>query len=243
MRSRNANVSTETIAALFQSGFVAVPQLLFKQYRRMGLSDSDLLLVLHIIAFRDGDHNEFPTFRDLSDRMSRPETDVAHHIHTLIEAGFLRIDVHTQADKGKMTESYDLTPLYYRLAQSTTNTEKNVFLTIEAEFGRPLSSVEYEQIVQWIDKDKHSDVVILAALKEAVLAGKYNFKYIDRILLDWQKHNVRTLHDVEAHKERFRRQHQNTVTSELAPTVKKRNATNNNKYDAFYQKMPVRDQR
>lgn len=69
-----------------------------------------------------------------------------------------------------------------------------VYQRFEQEFGRPLSPIEVEQVDQW--QDKHSDELILEALKRAVLRGKMGFAYVGRILLDWDKAGIRTLADV-----------------------------------------------
>ncbi|GAA3327383.1 hypothetical protein GCM10020331_067100 [Ectobacillus funiculus] len=39
----------------------------------------------------------------------------------------------------------------------------------------------------WQDQDHHTPVIIQTALREAVLSGKLNFRYIDRILFEWKK--------------------------------------------------------
>ncbi len=83
-----------------------------------------------------------------------------------------------------------------------SNRKINVPVSFEKEFGRPLSPVEFERIKAW--EDEHSELVILEALKRAVLQGKWNFKYIDSILLEWKKNNVRTLQEVIEYEKRFK---------------------------------------
>ena len=70
-----------------------------------------------------------------------------------------------------------------------------LFQQIEQAFGRPLSPYEMETLNQWIDVDQHDLTVIQAALDEAMSQDKLNFKYLDRILLNWKKHNVKTIED------------------------------------------------
>lgn len=94
------------------------------------------------------------------------------------------------------TDIYTTTP-----ANSAHARETNLFAKFEAEFGRPLSPTEIEQIMSW-EKKMPADL-IAEALRRAVLAGKFNFKYIDRILLDWQKNKVLTLLDVKRQDKEF----------------------------------------
>src|SRR5690625_4495392 len=75
--------------------------------------------------------------------------------------------------------------------------KKNLYSMFESEFGRPLSPIEMETLVMWIEDDKYSPELIQLALREAVLSQVYNFKYIDRILLNWEKKNIRTKKQVE----------------------------------------------
>ncbi|OPY63661.1 MAG: DNA replication protein DnaD [Pelotomaculum sp. PtaU1.Bin065] len=67
--------------------------------------------------------------------------------------------------------------------------------TFEKEFGRPLSPFEVEQIEQWAEQN--GALLVVEALKRAVLRGKHNFKYINSILSEWQKNNLRTVQAIQ----------------------------------------------
>jgi DNA replication protein len=73
--------------------------------------------------------------------------------------------------------------------------EIDIFTVFEREFGRPLSPIECERIVKWVDEDQFAKELIIEALKQAVLIGKFSMMYIDRILFEWKKKNIRTIHD------------------------------------------------
>ena len=81
------------------------------------------------------------------------------------------------------------------IAEDNTLAFENVFKNIEQTFGRALSPYEIETINQWLDVDHHELSVIQAALDEATSQNKLSFKYIDRILLNWKKNNVKTIED------------------------------------------------
>ena len=55
--------------------------------------------------------------------------------------------------------------------------------------------VEYEIINNWFDAG-YPEELILGALKEAVFNGVKNFRYIDKILLEWHKKGFKTMADV-----------------------------------------------
>ena len=69
---------------------------------------------------------------------------------------------------------------------------------IEIEFGRPLSPVEQETIRDWLTTDHYLPEVILLALREAVLNAAYSLKYMDRILLNWERRHLKTAQQVQA---------------------------------------------
>ncbi|MDM8277294.1 DnaD domain protein, partial [Lactobacillus gallinarum] len=68
---------------------------------------------------------------------------------------------------------------------------------VEVEFGRYLSPIEREEIAQWLSVDHYTPEVIELALREAVLSQAYSLKYIDRVLLNWQRHNLKTVDEIE----------------------------------------------
>lgn len=68
----------------------------------------------------------------------------------------------------------------------------NVFQEIEQNFGRQLSPIEIETISKWETEDNYDDELILVALREAVLNQAFSFKYMDRILLSWERKGIKT---------------------------------------------------
>lgn len=72
----------------------------------------------------------------------------------------------------------------------------------EREFGRLLSPMEIEQLSDWAKEC--TAPVILEALKRAALAGKYQFRYINGILANWLKNNLRTLQEISVHEAAFK---------------------------------------
>lgn len=114
-------------------------------------------------------------------------------------------------------ESYSLKPLWKKLADfmlqqsrqsalhQAMSEEQDLYTCFEKEFGRPLSPLECETLAIWIDQDHHDAVIIKAALREAVISGKMNFRYIDRILFEWKKQGIETLEQAREYGQRFRK--------------------------------------
>jgi DnaD and phage-associated domain len=80
----------------------------------------------------------------------------------------------------------------------------DLFAVFEREFGRPLSPMELETISAWLDQDRYPEELIRFALKEAVFAGKMNFRYIDRILLEWSRNRITSAEEARLHARQFR---------------------------------------
>ena len=74
----------------------------------------------------------------------------------------------------------------------------DIFKVFEKELGRTISSMELELINGWLTIGTPEEL-ILGALKEAVYNGVTNFKYIDRIIYEWDKKGFKTMDDVNKH--------------------------------------------
>lgn len=225
----------EGLLAGMRLGAVNVPGLFMRGYAQLGLSEIEAMLLLHMMYSEGHEHNAFLTPEELAGRMSAGPNAVFAALERLVRDGLLFIDEAVDESTGIVSERYNLTPLYERLAfvwtepaderdyasspsfsaqpvptnrpparETTASRRKDLFTVFESEFARPLSPMEYETISNWLDKDQYSDSLILTALKEAVFAGKVHFRYIDRILVEWQKNRVTTPEQAKEYTQRFR---------------------------------------
>ncbi len=85
---------------------------------------------------------------------------------------------------------------------TTTNTEKNIFEIIEENFGRTLNSIEYETISKWSEYNFPFDL-LKHAVEKAVLKNIYAIGYIDKILYEWDKNNIRTVAQAQKDDEKY----------------------------------------
>ena len=75
----------------------------------------------------------------------------------------------------------------------------NIYIYIEQNFGRTLNPIEYEVIAHWEDND-----LTRYAIKEAVLKGIYNIKYIDTVLSNYEKNSIRTVQQAQEQEKKFK---------------------------------------
>ena len=104
---------------------------------------------------------------------------------------------------GKYKEIVKLDGLYDSLVDdinkdSKESEKKDIFKEFESELGRTMSSTELEIINGWLVSGTPEDI-ILGALKEAVSNDVRNFRYIDKIIYEWEKKGFKNMEDVNAY--------------------------------------------
>lgn len=184
-------------------GYTVIPNQLFMNYKELKMSDSELILVIYLIN-HDKSFNPQKIACDLSWEMPQ----VMQTIDDLMKHDIISISV--VKNHGVSEDIIDIDNIYKKLAFLLTKEpkekkENNLFEKFEKEFGRTLSSIEYELINAWIDSG-YTEEIITLALKEAVYNGVFNLKYIDRILYQWGKKGLKTKEDVENDRANFRNQ-------------------------------------
>lgn len=206
-------------------------------------------MLLQILAASQVQAKELLTPKELGDACGMSPDEAGACMERLVAKGCLvigeRMDEH-----GFSCNYFDLEPMWHRL-RGTTSAESVVqrvdaVSLFEAEFGRPLSGFECEQIRAWLQRDGHPEWMVTEALREAVLANKYSFKYIDRVLYDWHRHQIRTRQELEHYRESYRERvkAREETAAGAAPFAKRpersRDGTvgRDERYAAFYQLFP-----
>ncbi|KJY64851.1 DNA replication protein DnaD [Lactobacillus helsingborgensis] len=189
---------------------------LLAYYPQLKIDDAEMIVIIQLEMFAQKG-NFFPTDEQLAANTNLSVSEITALVQKLIEQNFLSID--QISDKsGKIGNKYNLDQLYNQLDllledkiksgnkkagnNSSTSSVDNSPLTqlvrqFEIEFGRYLSPIEREEIAFWLNVDHHDPVLIKMALREAVLAQAYSLKYVDRVLLNWQRHNLKTSSEVQ----------------------------------------------
>jgi DNA replication protein len=205
----------EHIYAWLKEGTMSIPSFLFTHYKKIGLNEQEMMMLLQLQNFIDKG-NGFPAPSQIAERMTFQETECLFLIQSLIQRGYIKVVEENNRSIGD--EKYSLDPLYEKMvdcflqSQKQAETERaaskgeSLYTIFEQEFGRPLSPFEGETLGMWMDDD-HDPEIIKEALREAVISGKTNFRYIDRILFDWKKNGVKTL-DQAKHQGQKVRMHQ-----------------------------------
>ena len=122
--------------------------------------------------------------------------------NSLMMKGFVTLE--SVKDKsGRLNEIINLDGIYDSIVLSVKEETKeenkvDIFRAFERELGRTMSPIELETINAWL-MASYSEELILGALREAVYNGVTNFRYIDKILYEWDKKGFKSMDDVNAH--------------------------------------------
>ncbi len=183
---------------------IHLPYLLLTNYRKMKLTELELVVLIYLINNDSSTYNP----KDISKNLYLKINDVLEIINNLTEKGIISVDI--VKVNNLRTEVINLDLLYEKLAfiaMGKNDKRKNqgdLFSKFEEELGRGLTGMEYEIVQGWLELE-YSEELILCALKEAVYNGVSNFRYIDRILLEWHKKGVKTKEDVEKNRQEFKK--------------------------------------
>lgn len=120
--------------------------------------------------------------------------------------------------ENRMNEVVKLDGAYASIIEDTMEetheeVKEDVFKVFERELGRTMSSMELELINGWLISGTPEEI-ILGALREAVYNGVTNFRYIDKIIYEWEKKGFKTMDDVNSYiKNRYNEKSKDKVVS------------------------------
>lgn len=198
------------------SGQTTYSNLVLDNYRKIGLTNEEFLLWLQLFRYNEAG-NHFPDLAMIAGQLSFTQQEIYYLLNQLVQKQVVQI-ISTKDTSGKIVDHYDLSLIFNKIAvlkeqEKMTQTKKKeqekireLYQSFEAEFGRPLSQIEFQRIGQWLDEDHYQVELIQLALREAVLNQAYSLNYIDRILLSWERKNIRTSQQVQEEQKRRKRQ-------------------------------------
>ena len=190
----------------FKSGNLVLPSELLLNYNRL-FSSSDDFLVWQFFYLQNTTALGELSPSQIAEKIGKQVTEVNQAISRLTDKGLLQY--RTIELNGEIEVIFDATLALERLdqlfgkqetsqAQSVPNDLKSLVETFQQELGRLLSPFEIEDLEKSLKEDGTSADLIKEALREAVLNGKPNWKYIQAILRNWRHEGIRSVAQVEA---------------------------------------------
>lgn len=190
----------------FKSGNLVLPSDLLLNYNQL-FSSSDDFLVWQFFYLQNTTALGELSPSQIAEKIGKDVTEVNQAISRLTDKGLLQY--RTIELNGEIEVIFDATLALERLdqlfekqapnqAQLAPNDLKSLVDTFQQELGRLLSPFEIEDLEKSLKEDGTSADVIKEALREAVLNGKPNWKYIQAILRNWRHEGIRSVAQVEA---------------------------------------------
>lgn len=228
---RVGNVTAAFGTDLFLYGTTCVPNILLKYYKKMDITDSQMMLIIQMLRLRCEEKEIYPSVEQLAELLNAESDQIKADLDEMVSKEVLTLTQYVDKGHNLILNGYDFEPLFEKISefwactkvkeieeaqefleesaaassagQDKENKLKTLYQAFEKEFGRPLSPMEIEQIEQWAEEE--DSVLIMEALRRAVLMGKHNFKYINSILLEWKKNRLNTLESIAEYERRFQK--------------------------------------
>ena len=202
-------MKTNKLVDILKKRSFNVPLYLFQIKDKIKLDMDEFIFLIYLTNLGDKILFDISSFsNDLN--ISIPE--LLTYIDDLTEKKYISVDV-IKNDKNIMEEYITLDLFYDKvtsiLLDDINNTdnkeeEENIYDFIQKEFARPITPIESEYVDAWLEAG-NSEEIVKEAVKEAILNGAPNFRYIDKVLYEWQKKNIKNVDDVENNRKNFKK--------------------------------------
>lgn len=173
------------VRASFKTKNFIINENVVKTIKNLDITLMEFLLLLYFINIK-----ALLDLNDIKKVIGFNEEEILNTYTSLITKGLIEVKVFK--DSGVVSEVISLDMFYDKLVMNTKNEDNNtdIYSKFESEFGRSLSPIEYETINRWLENGV-SEEIITSALKEAVINGASNLRYIDKIIYEWTKKGIR----------------------------------------------------
>lgn len=152
-----------------------------KTISNLDITIKEFMLLLYFINI-----NNSLDLKNIKDKIGLNDEDILNTYSSLLTKKLISVSL--VKTNGLSSEEINLDMFYDKLIMNTKTEEvsTDIYSKFESEFGRVLSPIEYETINRWLSSGVKEDL-ILSALKEAVVSGACNLRYIDKIIYSWTK--------------------------------------------------------
>ena len=197
---------------LLQEKPIVVPKIIFNKYKKLNITEEELILLIYMINVGNKVTYNPELF---SNELDINKYKAMELINSLFEKQIINIIV--EKNQYNKTEEYIVFDLLYNklikeiigVEDKKEEVDNDIFTIFEQELGRTISPMEYDMIKTWVT-DYNKEIVV-EALKEAVYNGVNSFRYIDKILSEWNKKGLKTKDDVIKDKNNYRNKKKENV--------------------------------
>lgn len=188
----------ESLKRILRSKKFVISDFLIKIAYEKKLSLNEFLVLIYL----ENDFSDHFEIELISNNLGISVNDAMEAFNSLTLKGLVSLDSVKGADC-RFNEVVNLNNVYDVALEELSNEaqkeqKEDIFKVFERELGRTISSMELELINGWLVSGT-SEEMILGALREAVYNGVSNFRYIDKIIYEWEKKGFKTMDDVNNH--------------------------------------------
>lgn len=105
----------EGVSFGLENGMAVIPYALLKYYRKLNLSGSEAMLLIHLLSFRQVEGIEFPSLEELHVVTGRSISVLAGELQKLMKEGFISIEGDNDELRDIHYERYNFSGLYGKL--------------------------------------------------------------------------------------------------------------------------------
>lgn len=180
-----------------------IPGYILKDISKFNISLNSLLILIYLLNQKEPILNDYNV---ISSIINMNKKEIMMSIEELKNKKIITIKVEENKEK-RLEENIYLDVLYNNFFMNIINEEdkdepNEIFQQFEKQFGRTLSPIEYELINGWQELGYTKDI-ILEALRESILNGVTNLKYIDKILIEWDKKGIKNKEQINKDRENY----------------------------------------
>lgn len=172
-----------------------IETLFLKESLKQDLTLKEFLVLMYF----DNNYEAIFDVKAVSKAICLNEKDVLNAFGTLLDKKLITLNS-VKNESGKLVDKISLDNLYNGMRNDEQKKEKqankeNFYNKFQMKYGRSLSGMDYDTINAWLASD-FSQELILGALDEANYNGVSSLRYIDKILFEWKKKNLKTMQEV-----------------------------------------------
>ena len=199
------------VVELVKEKSIVIPMYIYRIFPKLEINLETFIFLMYLTSKGD---MLLLDVKKLSEEFSCDIKKIMGYISLLQEKKLIELKV-VKNDKNIIEEYISLDFFYEKVSinlieniNEVKEDNTNIFEILERELGKQLTPIEYEIVKAWKESN-YTDEIIKEAIKEAVYNGVANLRYIDKILYEWAKKNIKTKEDVEKNKKEFREKEKN----------------------------------
>ena len=170
-----------------------VTDVLLKLAKLKDLSLTEFLVLMYL----DNNYSDNFEIELMSESLNLDAEVCLESFNSLLMKGLVSLD--SKMDENDKYKEYVSIDNIYKIVdleeEKVTSEESEIFKVFEEELGRTLSQTELALINGWLMSGTKEELII-SALKEAIFNGVTSFRYIDKIIYEWEKKGLKSAEEV-----------------------------------------------